>query len=343
MILIFLGTCLLHGAETPSPKLYDVPKAMVMYQISGGGVLSEDVNLSIEVKGKLRFKEWGKVELREKQIEERTTGALHYRKVWQLCEKRQEKQLLDVDFHAKKIHERLLPKGKKRRKITAGLKRTGQQMVANIVCDMWESRGIKRCVYKGIPLFTEYRALGLLYREEATEVRFDINVTDSSQCSVPAYPVEKFALYTASFKTKNIKRSAPFDERLKQSIEIFEKKGLNEEKLLPNQKQELLNILAKPIFQSQKKMLPELLQVLKRTRACLSQARNTPAANHCMDDLVQIKSRLTANSDNQIDDWNKEREKILESLEEKIVLLQSRMKCVRAAKQFSDLAGCMKD
>jgi len=343
LIWTLLSLSIVYGIEKKSPlKLYDVPKAMVIYKISGGGVLSEDVNLSIKGKAKLRFKEWGNVEFLEKELEETTTGALHYKKEYHLCKKRQEKQVLDVDFHTKKIHERPLPKGKKRQKITAGLEPEGQQMVANVVCNMWRGRGVRRCIYKGIPLFTEYRALGLLYREEAVDVIFDINITNTSECTIPSFPVEKFALYTASFKTKNKKSSAPFEERLKQSIVIFEKKGLKEEKLSPKQKQKLLNILAEPMYVSQKKMLPNLLKILKKTRVCLSQAGDTTEANRCMKALVQIKSYFTDNRDNHIDDWDKEREGVLDAFDEKIGMLQSHMKCIRSAKYFSDLATCMK-
>jgi len=345
LTFIFFSVTSLYGIETLSSKLYDVPKAMVMYQISGGGVLSQDVNLSIEGKGKLRFKEWGKVEFREKQIEVRTTGALHYRKVRHFCEKRQEKQILDVDYHTKKILERPLPKGKKRRNITAGLEKSGQQMIANIVCDMWEGQGVKHCIYKGIPLYTEYYALGLLYREEATEVTFDINVTDISQCTMPAYPIEKFSLYMDSFKTmvktESKKTQTSFKERLKETIEIFKKQGLDENKLSQVQRQKLLNILVKPIFEEQKKILPNLLNTLKETRVCLSRAKNTKMANICMRDIIRLKSYFNKDRRNKIDDWDKERRAILEDIDEKIVFLQSKMRCIRSAQNFTDLATCM--
>jgi hypothetical protein len=333
---------LLHAADTPPAKLYDVPMAMVTYKISGGGMLSEDVNLSIKGEGKLRFRAWGSVELSEKYIEESTVGVLHYREERHRCQKRQEKQILDVDFNTKKIRERPLPEGKKRKQVTAGLKKEGQQMVANVVCDMWQGRGVRRCIYKGIPLFTEYRALGLLYREEATEVQFDLNVTESSGCDIPSYPVEKFALYTGSFKTRNKKTPRSFEERLAQSIEIFEQKGLKEEKLSPAQKQKLLNILADPIYESQKKKLPQLLEILKKSRACLFHTKTTDSANRCIKELVKMKPFFTENGDNHIEDWDKEKDKVLEEIEEHIVTLQSKMKCIRAAKKFSDLAVCMK-
>ncbi len=58
--------------------------------------------------------------------------------------------------------------------------------------------------------------------------------------------------------------------------------------------------------------------------------------------LVQLKSYFTAKSDNHIDNWDKGRGDVLNKFDEKIGMLQSRMKCVRSAKYFSDLATCMK-
>lgn len=344
----FYVWCMLHpifllsGAELSSVRLYGVPSAMVIYDISGGGILSDDVNLTIKGKGKLRFREWGGIELVEKQTEERTVGALHYKKERHTCEKRQERQILDVDFHTRKIRERPLPKGKKRRVITAGLEREGQQMIANVVCDMWRGRGVRRCIYKGIPLFTEYRTLGLYYREEAVDVKFDINTTDTSACSIPPYPVEKFALYTGSFKTKNRKTPTSFRERLVQSIEIFEKKGLDEEKFTPVQRQKLLNMLAEPIFEEQKQTLPRLLEALKRSRACLSGADDTSETNICLKDLMDTESLFADRRSSRIVDQDKDRRIVMEMIEEDIAALESKMKCIRAAKSFSDLAVCMK-
>ena len=323
-------------------KLYEVPKAMVIYKISGGGALNEDVNLTLDGNGKLRFKEWGGVELVERNITERTTGALHYVGHKEICEKRQQSQILDVDFKNRKIRERPLPKGKEAVNRTAGLVRSGQQMVANIVCTMWEGKGVKKCLYKGIPLFTEYSALGLYYREEAVEVAFDINISNEADCSMPKYPVEKFALYTTNFKTKSKKTPKIFPERLREVITVLKGKSIDEESLQERQKRALLNKLGEPIFEDQKKLLPKFLQTMKKTRACLVQAETTDAANSCLNELVKIKSYFTGNTQNRIDDWEEEREKVLDAFDENIISLQSKMKCIRGAKRMDDLSVCMK-
>ena len=330
------------SAHAASEKRYEIPRAMVAYKISGGGALSDDVNLTIEGKGKLRFKEWGAVSLVERHILEETSGALHYRARRDVCEKQMRKEVLDVDYENKKILQRPLPKGTRHEDLTAGLKRIGQQMIADVVCDMWEGEGVRRCLYKGVPLFSEYRALGLLYREEATKIVFDINVSDISQCSVPSYPVEKFALFTKNFKTRSKKVPKAFAARFRMVMEILHKKGYDPDALPPRSRKELIDIIGEPIYTAQKKLLPELLQTMKRSRACLMQAEDTPKANACIKDLIKLKSSFTDDKENRIDDWQHEREKLLERLDAHIVDLEMRMKCIRGAKNFGDLATCMK-
>jgi hypothetical protein len=338
-LFIILVTHALDAAGTL--KLYEVPKAEVTYKISGGGPLSTEVNLTLEGEGKLRFKEWGAVELIERHIVERTTGVIHYSRKQDSCEKRQEKQIYDVDFKNKRILERSLPGGKKVRDLTDGLTKYGQQMVANVVCNMWVGKGIRRCIYKGIPLFTEYRALGLYYREDATDVNFDINITEPSGCAIPEYPVRKFSLYTNNFKTKNKKPPKSFSKRLLKAIEMLESKKGDEEKLPEKEKKALIQMIGAPIFEEQKALLPKLLETLKKTRACLVQAKETAMANACLYDLLQIKSYFTGNSHNRIDDWTKDRERILNTFDENIIALQSKMKCIRGAKNIHDLSACM--
>jgi len=92
-------------AQTPQTKIYEVPKAEVVYKVSGGGPLAEDVNLTLEGSGKLRFRSWGAVELFETNITEKTTGALHYIDRKLSCIKRESNEILDVDFKTKKIRK----------------------------------------------------------------------------------------------------------------------------------------------------------------------------------------------------------------------------------------------
>jgi hypothetical protein len=155
--------------------------------------------------------------------------------------------------------------------------------------------------------------------------------------------VEKVSLYTASFKTKSKKPPKLFSQRLLEVIKILQKKKTDEEHLSAKEKKRLMSMLSEPVFESQKRLLPKLLETLKKTRACLVKAKETAMANACLYDLIQIKSYFTENEHNTIEEWETNREKILERFDENIMMLQSRMKCIRGAKQMEDLAVCMKE
>ncbi len=330
-------------AQTEPHKIYEVPKAEVIYKISGGGSLAEDVNLTLEGDGKLRFRDWGGVELFETNVTEKVTGALHYIDQKLSCIKRESNETLEVDFETKKIRKRLLPKGKKARDITKGISKSGQQlMIANVVCDMWTAKGISKCIYKGIPLFTEYRVMGLSYKEEAISVRFDINDSSTSKCSVPKYPVEKMALFAAHFKTRHVKIPDAFSDRMLEVISLLNAKKTDEEKLPRKEKERIMYVLDHPLFKSQKEMLPKLLQTMKKTRACLSTATNSETANSCLDEMLSLKHYFTNDKHNKISSWKKEKNRVLERFDSHITFLESRMNCVRSAQHFSDLARCMK-
>ena len=73
-----LGSAMLFSSGTAEKK-FDIETGMVIYDISGGGKLTKDVNLTIKGKGKLRFKDWGVVALIEEDIEEITSGTINNR------------------------------------------------------------------------------------------------------------------------------------------------------------------------------------------------------------------------------------------------------------------------
>jgi hypothetical protein len=341
MAVCLLACVSVYAVAQVPEKRYKVPHAMVTYRISGGGVLTPDINLTLEGNGTLWFKEWGAEEFIARHIAEKTTGVLHDIRYNGMCQKRLKKQMLDVDYKNKKIRERPLPKGKGMTDMKQGLSLIGQQMVGNVICNMWEGNGIKRCFYKGIPLFTEYRVLGIYYREEATDVSFDLNVSDENNCTLPDYPVEKFALFTTHFKTNSKKSFKPLAARLQEILGELNKKGKSERHLSDKERKALLEQIGKPIFEKQKQLLPTLLQMMKKTRACLVQAKETTDANACLKPLTVLKNNFSNRLQKPFKNWSKEREMVLDRCDENIVSLQSKMKCIRGAKRLDDLSLCM--
>lgn len=340
-----LGSTVLFSSKI-NHKKFDIETGMVLYTISGGGKLTDDVNLTIKGKGKLRFKDWGVVALIEEDLEEITSGAIKNIDKVQRCKKLEDKQQLDVDFENKKILERKMPKGNFQTYITKDLVKKGQEEIAGYTCDIWEGYGVRKCIYKGIPLLVENYLLGVYYQKKATQVTFNIDST-ASACSIPNYPVEKFALFKTSIKTKTEKLPKELSKILEIVSEDMNKELINskisEDNITPEQKRVWLDKIGQNIFEKQKEFLPQFLLSMKQTRVCLQQADNWIKANPCVENLIRLKAELTKDKNNNIEQWKgEEKDKILDQFDENIFLLESQMKCIRSSQNMTDLSTCMK-
>jgi len=343
--MMILGSSLLV-AQGFSAKKFDIRSGEVLFKIQGGGTLTDNVTIAINGDGVLHFKEWGKVALLEENYEEVTGGVLKHIKRVQLGEKFDDKQHFEVDYEQEKIFERDMPKGNFRDYYLKGLKRTGTETIAGHECEVWEAEGIKKCLYKGIPLLIEHYLLGVYYEKRAVEV----TLSDSSVPSkymLPEYPVERFSLFTTNIKTKSVKLPKEFSEVIltvsKEVQKRLKKSHLTMDDLTEVQKREIFDRLGQNIFEEQKIYLPEVLTVMKEARLCLQQANDIKQANVCIADLVKIKQQVSKDVRNEIDEWNeKSRAQVLNGFEESITFLESNMKCIRASQDLHDLSNCMK-
>jgi hypothetical protein len=327
-------------------KKFDIESGMVLYSISGGGKFTDDVNLTIQGKGKLRFKDWGIVTLIEEELEEVTSGAIDNIDKVQRYKKLEDDRQLDVDFDNKKIQERKIPKDNFQKNLTKNLVKKGQEEIAGYRCDIWEGYGVRKCIYKGIPLLIENYLLGVYYQKKATYITFTPDNT-ASAFTMPNFPVEKFALFKTNMKIKTKK----LPQELSKILELVSKdmskemanSKISEDTLTPEQKRIWLDKIGQNIFKKQKEFLPEFLLSMKKSRVCLQQADDWIQANICVKDVTQLKRELSKEKQNNIELWKgKEKEKILDQLDENIFLLESQMKCIRSSQNLTDLSRCMK-
>jgi len=345
-LFLSLGSMTLFSAQTDQKK-FNVESGMILYTISGGGKLTEDVNLTINGKGKLRFKDWGVVALIEENYEEITSGALQNIETIQRCEKLEDRLRFDVDFKTKKILERKMPKGNFQKYITKDLVKTGQEKIAGYTCDIWEGVGVRKCIYKGIPLLVEHYLLGTYYRKKASSVTFDIDTSSVSNCSIPNYPIQKIALFKTHSKTKSKKLPQEFSKILISVGKDMQKQlsvdKIEEDSFTLEQKRVWLDKIGQNVFEKQKLFLPQFLLSMQEARVCLQQADNWIQANICVENVVQLKAQLTKDRENNIEQWKgKEKDKVLDNFDENISLLESRMKCIRGSQNITDLSSCMK-
>ena len=344
-LFLMMGSTLLFSAGLGEKK-FDVETGMVMYDISGGGVLAEDVNISIKGEGKLRFRDWGVEALIEEDYVELTSGRLHDIYKVKRCEKLEDKQRLDVDFKTEKIMERPMPKGNFKEYFLKDMSKTGEDTIAGYRCEVWEGNGVKKCLYKGIPLLIEYYILGVYYQKKALEARLDIE-TNPSKCTLPDFPIEKFALFKTNIKTESVKLPQDLPSLIrrvrKELNQSLKDNNLNIDDLNPKQKRVVLDKLGENVFEKQKTYLPKLLDSMKKARACLQQAEHLDNANACLAEIRDMEGRVNKDEDYDILSWDdKHRNKVLDYFDDSIFLLQSNMKCIRGAQNISDLSHCMK-
>jgi hypothetical protein len=343
IILLVAGTTLTHAEVSTHP--FGIESGMVLYEISGGSQLTPDTNLTIKGKAKLRFKDWGDVKLEESSGTVLTTGAIKHKQQIRRLEKQTKDTIITADFE----NEQLLERKKVSTDIniqaeTASLTQTGQESVAGVLCDIWEGPGVKKCIYKNIVLKLESHVLDVSYIKEAVKAVFDIN-TSADKCKVPDFPIHEFALFKDDIKTKTKYDVENFCKVLKDiSVELSDDNASKGVPIFSYKKRDrFINFIAKDIYERQKTLLPELLQSLKETRACLQMEESPMEANECMENLRQIKAKLGTEEDDYIIVWDDKRKKILlDNIEEDIIDLESRISCVNRAKNITDLSNCMK-
>jgi len=346
LLCLMVGSVLLFSAE-PAPKRFGIESGMVFYSINGGGKLTSDVNISISGTGKLQFEKWGENVLIEEKYDQETTGVLKDNEQIMVCTGLRGDTRLDVDFKTEKILERKIPKGAFLKHFTEGLVKNGQEKIAGYVCDIWEKEGVRKCMYKGIPLLVEHYLAGVYYEKKAINVIFHDYPSPSECCRMPEYPIERFALFNTNIKTKSVKLPKALPEIIDRVSETMQKEAQNRniaaEILEEKQKRVWLDKIGENVFKHQKVFLPDFLLRMKKARVCLQQADNWMDANRCAEDIKHLKEKFSKKREAYTELWKeKEKNLVLDELDEEISLLQSQMKCIRAAKNLTDLSLCRK-
>ncbi len=338
--IFFIGmTTLLHAEAFTHP--FEVESGMIIYEISGGGELTPETNLTIKGYTKLHFKEWGEVKLEEEEGLLLTTGAIEHKQHIKRLEKHTKETVITADY----ANEQLLERKKSTHDIhvkdeTASLTKTGEETVAGVLCEVWEDAGVRKCIYKNIVLKSESHLFDILYVKEATKAIFDSNMS-SETYAMPDFPVHEFALFKDKIKTKNRYKAENVYKILQEAA--LGVSDMNTSDSSNEERTKFINRMSKDIYKKQKKLLPKLLRSMKKTRECLQTVENPAIANQCMEYYDQVKAQMSGEKHEEITLWDeKQKDRLLDKIEDEIIELQSRIPCVNRAKNMTDLSGCMK-
>jgi len=344
LLFIFIFSNVLYA--TSEIRRFDIEQGFVRYEILGGAQLTEETNLNIHGTSKLYFKEWGAVLQEEDLGIIETKGAINYVQEIKRLEKHTKDKIITVDYENEQLLERKTDKQfSSHQKETEGLLHRGQEVVAGVLCSIWIGPSIRKCIYKGVVLKQESNVLGISYVKRAIKVVFDINISQK-QSALPDYPKKDFALFTDHIKTKTKTRSENVCKIFKDVVNEVDAKNKSFEpskRIDTKRRLDFINKIAKGIFKIQKKILPELLLVMKKSRECLQLSEDYFERNQCVERYYLKKRELGfENEDYVIFGTLKEKEKLLDNVEDAIIDLQPRIACIKRAQNFIDISSCMK-
>jgi hypothetical protein len=181
-------------------KRYDVASGIIKYKtmMKMGSAGMEIITKGTRV---IKFKDYGIKELRD---ETTTTTQKIFGKTTK--ETNHQLSLMDngktygVDFKAKAIYEMdniagniAGAMGNNMKNIgfemmkKMGAKKIGTDEVLGYKCDVWDLKGIKQCIYKGVTLKLTTNMGGAKVEDVAIEAKFDIDIPDS-EFKLPNYP-----------------------------------------------------------------------------------------------------------------------------------------------------------
>ena len=325
LLAIILQTC---SYAKPHFKSYDMKSAIIHYEISGSGPVSEKSYLEIKGCSTLLFSDWGKRKLYKEKYSEEFTGAIKSTKTVRTLYLEENGTIYSVDFDKERINKHDDPVIKSAikegrdlyassmRELEAKGKKVGTSVALGYTCDVWKFNGKKRCIYKGIPLKEESTYKGIDLVKVAVKIGYDEEVPNDAFV-LPTFTHDDPVGYF--LKEKNVG-----------SVHRIDDADADADAL--------------EIFKLQKELLPKLLDEMREARICLENADDRNEANRCIDNMIEIEEALSGEEDkeSEILIWTRPaREKVLNELEENIMDMKRRLPCIRRSQNNDDLAKCM--
>ena len=313
---------------------YEVEQAKIVYEIFGGGVLSDELNLTIEGKEHFFMRAWGDERLWRAEITEKITGLLQDMHTIRHIIKVKGDEAYEVDFERKKIIKMPIEMSRYMQYDLSNMQYEGNQTVASKVCEMWKNKQMRVCLYKEIPLLYEKRYMNFRIMKKARMILTDANLTERD-FGLPSYSVQESMILKSGFKTTQMHALQSMTKQLcniepKPSRQNFE---------IKNFKKSFLQALLK----RQKKKLPKILAAMQKARVCFSIADDQQAAKQCFVSLTRPLKAFVQTERRDLSFWTQAlKEKIVNNLDSTILELQRRIPCIQRAKDIDYLVGCMK-
>ncbi|GEM_PF-6122170 len=333
---LLLNTPLCAKTENKS-DCYSIEKGIVHYKIDASGMIDRDLNWTLKGDATRCFHDYGASLTFRKHIDEYLNGSFRYHAKADFMTVQEGEISYVADYRTKRIIKQHLPL---KEEIPSSMHYVGQQMVGNVVCDLWEDPVEKLCFYKGVPILKDYQALGFHYREEAVDATFDPAQNTLKECEkMPEFPlIQTFALY----KRANIQIPQQNDRMIGERI-LEELEKVTKDPFSADTDKKFHDQLQQEIFHMQQRFLENLLKTLEKSRMCFQKAENTIDANVCLSDLHALEVKYLGDDKRRqvIVDWQEEKDSVSEHFEKSIASLRAKMPCIKRAKQLHDINMCL--
>lgn len=221
IFLLLFAITSYNGSSQNKLKRYDVKSGIVEYVTSTSGKMMGST-ISGSGTGKLFFKDWGAVELKEEQSSQTTTIKIFGRgktktESTHTINKLDNGESYLVDFEKKQIYanrdmamdmtKAFQPDadagevGKSMLESMGG-KKVGNEKFLGYNCEVWELAGGKQWIYKGVMLKLEMTTLGITTITEAKTADFEGSVPDN-YFKLPDFPIQKEEGFSDNEEYKN--------------------------------------------------------------------------------------------------------------------------------------------
>jgi len=326
-LTMLVGMALCVGTVTAATfKKYEVKSGKVTYRISGSSDI-RGMTQTLRGKKRLIFDQYGFRELTE-EATVMTTEVMGQKQVSKShrIEFRDGTKVTVADYATrscmtmeapglalmvKAAKNNLTQMGEEFLKGLGGRK-VGSKSIAGYRCDVWVLKGMKECLYKGVPLEVETKMGPILRKEIAVKAEFDIPVS-ASDYKLPDFPKQELPPQAQAM----MEAMAGMGEAVAQSGGASLPAGGGE----------------RGAFETLKAQSLQQLGLMRELNACLKKSATAREANIC----GRSFSQKAGTPFEPIERWNDGLKREATQNLEEILQVES---CIRAAKTMDEFSRC---
>ena len=361
LLFVVLGSGLLVAGSS-QVHIYDIKSGKVTYEIKGSGNIMGST-MKIVGKKRLIFDNYGASSVTEenKIQKQNIMGQTQVTKSHTMSYLKNGVVYV-VDFDQKSItrmenmgmgmasamggQKSMAQVGKEMLKKMGG-KKVGEDKVLGYRCEVWDLKGIKQCIYKGVTLKTTTNFMGLKTQEVATKAEFDISIPKES-FKLPNFPIydmmgnkldrNKLESLDKQAKVRNEERRKDMQEMGAIMAEAAKKAGIKEgTKLTKEQTKAMEAAMMNAMLPRAKKEILEQEKIILFAKECFESANSLKEARSCEDKLDKMQ-KSTTDPEERIKKWDSQSKKeMLKEIEQGL----KGVECAKSAKSMQEINRCM--